>query len=108
MCLSRHPVVTPIFFFLVPVGFFLALYLAGISRQQAAASGWLFSFEPSSSKEAGEDPSWMGLDPRCLAFPGVVQYCLRPWLVDWGLALDFLFPMAGIVFFSVVHVPVNV
>ena len=40
----KHPIVTPLFFLAIPVVFYAALYVVGVSVDEARESGWLFSF----------------------------------------------------------------
>jgi MFS superfamily sulfate permease-like transporter len=47
------------------------------------------------------------VSPECQSFPGVLS-CLSLRDVDWDLVTANMFTLAAIVFFSIIHVPVNV
>ena len=40
----KHPILTPVFFMMIPLVFYGGLKLVGVSVDEARESGWLFSF----------------------------------------------------------------
>lgn len=113
-----HPILTPIYFFVIPALFFLVLFAFRIPLATARASGWLFSFDSavgnnSSSSSNDTMPfepsavSGIGITEECRSFPGVLA-CLSPRLIAWDIVPTQLFTILGLIFFSIIHVPVNV
>lgn len=103
-----HPITTPAYFFLIPALFFFCLYLAHIPLASARAAGWLFSFdEDGSLLEPSKRAGGIGVGNECRSFPGVLA-CLDLSAIAWDIIPTQLFTILGLVFFSVIHVPVNV
>ncbi len=119
-----HPVLTPAYFLMIPLVFYAIMHLFGVSVQAAQDSGWLFSFAAPVAPGAaavgnnttsttdptqpyGETPSSIGILKECRSFPGVLA-CLDLRLIAWDLVPTQLFTFLGLIFFSLIHVPVNV
>jgi hypothetical protein len=102
-----HPILTPIYFFVIPLVFFSILHVFHIPLATARASGWLFSFETASGSDAMPEPSPLGIHDECRSFPGVLA-CLDPRRIAWDAVATQLFTILGVIFFSIIHVPVNV
>lgn len=156
-----HPIVTPVYFLMIPLIFYGILSVFHIPMQAAQESGWLFSFAApppcTSGEEDGPMPmsnvtgnstdttststssnsttttllfqtflhhlfaaspstpsptspyysSSFGVPEECRSFPGVLA-CLDPRLIAWDLIPTQLFTILGLIFFSLIHAPVNV
>lgn len=89
--------VVPLFFIGTGIGFYVVLWLFQIPISTAKEHGWLFSFEIGGKSTQVE---------RSVDLIDMFQM-MDFGRVRWGLISDQLFTIVGIVFFSVIHVPVN-
>jgi len=94
----RRSMVVPLYFIGTGGLFFVLLRYLNVSVHEAQRSGWLFSFNVGGD---GTDNVAEGLD--LLEMLQLINFKH----IRWDLVGNQLFTILGIVFFSVIHVPVN-
>lgn len=95
----KHPLFVPLFYILIPIVFYIIVWIAEADLSVLRNDGWLFRFETGSESRAPFWTYWTYFDFTKVSF-GAVVACLPTVL---ALAFFGLFPFNT----GVLHVPIN-